>query len=797
MTASPPARRVAGSVSLPFAVYVCIAASFLVPEAPAHAQMSFQHVVVDASGPQSIWGKSVGDLNHDGLPDLIAGGHDGGGLVWYENPSWTRRTIAAGGAFSTDHEVCDVDLDGDNDVVSLQSSLYWYEAPSWVQHEIASVVLHDIEVLDFDGDGDCDIAARNQGNFGYSGATLYLYVQNSPTSWSQTTRSIPDGEGLASADLDGDEDLDLVVNGVWIENRGANLSAWREHRYTDAWDHGDAYVAVADINGDRNLDVILSPAELEGDSYRISWFEAPGDPTQTGWSEHIVDAAVESVHHFVGAGDFDRDGDTDIVAAEMNQGGDPDEVKVYRNDGGAFTKVVISEGGSHSMRVVDVDLDGDLDLFGANWQSNQVDLFVNQTPPKPLQLNAWKRHVLDGSRPGTAIFIAADDLDGDEQVDVAAGGYWYRNPGSPGGAWTRSAFGPPLHNLAALHDFDGDGDIDVLGTAGVGSEVAPDFVFGRNDGLGGDTLFEHVASGSGDFLQGVTIARLSPGERKKVVLSWHADADGVEALAVPDDPATETWPLESFAAANQQEALSHADIDRDGDQDVLLGTVWLDNDRGVAFNPKTLFQTGNDPDRNRLGDIDRDGRLDAVVGYEAISTTGVVAWYRQPVNPTDPWSETVIAQITGPMSLDVADMDYDGDLDVVVGEHNLDDPSSAGLFVFENVDGVGGSWTQHSVHVGDEHHDGATVVDIDRDGDFDIVSIGWGHGRVLLYENQATPGAVVMPPDVEPGCAIQGTWCLTPRPGCSAAPASGHETHAVVWILMMLVAHAISRRRLA
>jgi hypothetical protein len=491
---------------------LCLTATCFVPLAYAHAQMSFEHVVVDASGPQSIWGKSVGDLNHDGLPDLIAGGRQGGGLLWYENPSWTRHTIAASGAFSTDHEVCDVDLDGDNDVVSLQNSLYWYEAPSWVEHQISSTTLHDIEVLDFDGDGDCDIAGRNQGNFGQSGATLYLYTQNSPTSWSQTTRSIPDGEGLASADLDGDGDLDLVVNEVWIENRGADLGAWTQHVYTSAWTHGAAYIAVADIDGDSDLDVVLSPSELEGDSYRISWFEAPGDPTQPGWNEHVVDAAVESVHHFAGAGDFDRDGDTDIVVAEMEQGSDPDEVKVYRNDGDAFTKVVISENGSHSMRVVDVDLDGDLDLFGANWESNQVDLFVNQTPPNPLELNDWQRHVLDGGRPGTAIFIAADDLDGDDQVDVAAGGYWYRNPGSPGGAWARSAFGAPLNNLAVLHDFDGDGDADVLGTEGVGSEVAPDFVFGRNDGAGGFTLFEDLASGSGDFLQGVTVARLSPGD---------------------------------------------------------------------------------------------------------------------------------------------------------------------------------------------------------------------------------------------------------------------------------------------
>ena len=92
---------------------LCVLVSFGLLAQEAAAQMAFEHVVVDAAGPMDLWGKTVGDLNHDGLPDIIAGGRNGGGLVWYQNPAWTRRTISPSGAFSTDHEVCDVDLDGD------------------------------------------------------------------------------------------------------------------------------------------------------------------------------------------------------------------------------------------------------------------------------------------------------------------------------------------------------------------------------------------------------------------------------------------------------------------------------------------------------------------------------------------------------------------------------------------------------------------------------------------------------------------------------------------------------------
>jgi hypothetical protein len=183
--------------------------------------------------------------------------------------------------------------------------------------------------------------------------------------------------------------------------------------------------------------------------------------------------------------------------------------------------------------------------------------------------------------------------------------------------------------------------------------------------------------------------------------------------------------------------LTGGDIDGDSDIDILLGTLWLQNDGGT-FGVHTLFDTGGSPDRNRLADIDGDGRLDSVVGYEAISTEGTVAWYGQPDTATNAWTEHVIASdVVGPMSLDVADIDGDGDLDVVVGEHNLSNPDSARLLVFENTDSAGGSWEEHLVSVGDEHHDGAQLVDIDGDNDLDIVSTGWGHERVLLYENLA------------------------------------------------------------
>jgi len=704
----------------------------------------FKHIILDENGPDGIWLKTVGDINGDGLTDLIAGGNSSGGLVWYENPGWTKHTIDDESGFSTDGEVADIDMDGDNDVVVLTDyDIRWYENPDWTVHIIEERTLHDVEVSDFDGDGDIDLVARNQGEFGSRGDELHFYQQDTPTSWTHHSVPCVNGEGLKVVDVDGDDDQDVVINGSWFENtKDIVNSDWTEHSYTSSWTHRNAFVGGGDINKDGRMDIVLAPSELAGGTYRISWFEAQMDPKGSAWTEHVVEEDVETVQHFLGVADMDNDGDLDIAAAEMQQGNDPDEVKVYLNDDGFgddWKKQVIATTGSHSMRILDVENDGDRDLYGANWQSDQVELWENQICSP--NLDGWERHVIDSDRPWRAIFITAADVDNDGMQDVITGGWWYRNPGTPNSSWVRNLIGDPLNNMAAVYDFDGDGSVDILGTMGQGSDSDPRFVWAHNDGSGSFSILDNIEEGAGDFLQGVAVGSLESGGDLEVGLSWHTPGYGVQLLSLPPNPLVDTWKIETISTISQDEALSMGDIDGDGDQDLLLGTIWLEKD-GAAWNEHVLHDTSNspygesDPDRNRLADINQDGRLDAIVGYEAISVDGKLAWYEQGQDATADWQEHLIATVVGPMSLSVADIDLDGDLDVIVGEHNLDDPSTAKLLVFENVDGIGNQWQEHLVYQGDEHHDGAEVTDIDGDGDLDILSIGWGHDQVIWYENK-------------------------------------------------------------
>ena len=396
--------------------------------APAQ-QLAFRHVVVDDSGPLNPWGKSVGDLNGDGLPELVVGGSKAGGLVYYENPSWRKRTIAADGRWSTDHECVDLDGDGDLDVVALTTTtICWLENPDWEMHVIDRIVLHDIEVADLDNDGDYDLVGRDQGEFGHSGKTLHFYRQDSLSQWRHRKVECPDGEGLRAADIDGDQDIDVVINSVWFENSGEILTGlWQQHHYAARWLHAATFVTVADVNLDGRVDVVLSPSELAGDRYRISWFEAPDNPATGDWVEHPIALNVESVHHFVGAADLDLDGDVDVVTAEMQQGQDPDEVQIYRNAGDCvnWDVQVIARTGSHSMRLVDIEGDGDIDLFCANHQGEQVDLWINETRrAKAATQNlrhSWHYIEVTDALPARCFGIAAADIDGDGDQDLAIG----------------------------------------------------------------------------------------------------------------------------------------------------------------------------------------------------------------------------------------------------------------------------------------------------------------------------------------------------------------------------------------
>ena len=708
------------------------------------------------------------DADRDGKDDfVIAERNQAPSVVLYRRKSsgWDRYVIddakvpiGAGGA------VADIDGDGDLDIVFggkfSSNELWWWENPAprfdprtpWVRRTIKKSGdrgHHDTIVGDFDGDGRLELVAWNQG-----GKKLILAkVPPDPKSaaeWSYETIFTYGGdkqyEGLASADINGDGKLDIAGGGYWFEHQGG--AKFTAHPIDETQHFTRA--AAGDLKKGGRAEVVFVAGDSAGP---LKWYEWDGGR----WIGHDLLGFEVNHGHSLAIGDVDGDGNLDIFCGEMGawaKGSNPkSKAWVFFGDGqGHFRTTVVSTGVAvHEAKLGDLNGDGFLDITSKPFTAGapRVDVWLQKRPAPAggaFSLDRWERKVI-GEKDGRSMFVESADIDGDGRLDVVTGAWWFRNPG-----WERHEIGAPLKNIAALYDFDNDGRVDVLGTKGAGSQRNAEFVWARNEGGGKFRVFENVERGTGAFLQGAGVARFNTGGPLKVALSWHSPpGEFIQMLTVPAEPATGVWGIENiYNYKNPTKQLAVGDIDRDGDVDIFfVGNAgggdlqWLRNEGGRGWQPFVYFSgAGNKSHRCALVDVNRDGKLDAVVGHYR-EDPGYLAWYEQPPSPTSRWVEHVIAkppEVNGPMSLGVADIDRDGDFDIVVGEHLLEKTETARLFIFENVDGAGMRWRKHLAHQGDEHHQGAHVVDIDCDGDLDIVSIGWTHPRVLLYENKSVDG---------------------------------------------------------
>jgi hypothetical protein len=361
----------------------------------------FTHVVVDPDNPRDPHCKAAGDITGSGCADLLAASASGEGLFWYRYPDWRKKKIADG-TFTTDMDV--IAVDGILDVIiPNEEGLIWYRNPrhtggdpgrdAWTAVNISpeGARMHDVHALDLDRDGRFEVVTRHQSGFGKRmGNAIHVWKQGETGTWSHRTFPCPHGEGLEVADLDGDGLPDVIIGERWYRNPGDVLGGtWAEHAYMPpghfgrAWTNGDVCVRAGDLTGDGQSEIVLTPAEGSG---RLSWFQAPGGRVRGEWTEHVLDGDLDHAHG-LGLADVNGSGHLDIVVAKMHQASVPQELCVYYNAGGAtaWSKQVIATTGSHNIALIDVNANGRVDVYGANWNNvastgGAIELWLNEGP---------------------------------------------------------------------------------------------------------------------------------------------------------------------------------------------------------------------------------------------------------------------------------------------------------------------------------------------------------------------------------------------------------------------------------
>jgi len=254
-----------------------------------------------------------------------------------------------------------------------------------------------------------------------------------------------------------------------------------------------------------------------------------------------------------------------------------------------------------------------------------------------------------------------------------------------------------------------------------------------------------IGQGNGDWPHGSLVAPLLPDGKAALVVGYHNPREGhwPEIFEIPADPTQGNWPKRVLAEIEYGEEMVACDVDGDGKLDIVAGPWWLENVGDGSFISHRFAPEGLKVARVGIGDIGGQGRNDVVLSEEVLDFKNKVTpmsklvWLACPEDPKQvPWPMRVIDKMRCPHSISVADLDGDGQVEVVCGEHDPFYPyrTRCRLMVYKPADERALAWKHFVLDDRFEHHDGAKVIEVSP-GRFGIISHGWKDNRyVHLWE---------------------------------------------------------------
>jgi len=352
-----------------------------------------------------------------------------------------------------------------------------------------------------------------------------------------------------------------------------------------------------------------------------------------------------------------------------------------------------------------------------------MDTDMSYSNPSDLVLLLTQEHNVDEDFVDPISLFSAD-INGDGYMDVLGAGAssdnitWWENVDGSGTSWTEHTVDRDFDAAESVHsaDVNGDGYMDVLGAA----YYDDDITWWENVDGSGTSWTEHTVDGDFDGARSVHSADVNGDGYMDVIgaaycdcyITWWENVDGSGTSwtehTIEEDLFT---PISVFSA----------DVNGDGYMDVLGAAFYGDeiswwenvNGSGTSWTEHTVDGDFNNPRSVYSADVNGDGYMD-VLG--AARYAHDITWWENVDGSGTSWTEhTVDGVFYGARSVYSADVNGDGYMDVL-GAAWADD-----LTWWENVDGSGTNWAEHIVD-GDFWGANAVLsVDVNGDGNMDIL----------------------------------------------------------------------------